>query len=88
MIANCLRGQDRDMQKFSWNLDNFKFEAGFEPEPINCKSVTLASRPWARDGKPHVMVFFLLGELSRMVRSFIKMENFKFGPGFEPMTYK
>ena len=45
MIAKCFRGQNRDMQKFSWNLDNFKFEAGFEPEPINCKPVTLATQP-------------------------------------------
>jgi hypothetical protein len=29
MIEKYLRGQD--MQQFSWNLDNFKFEAGFEP---------------------------------------------------------
>ena len=50
MIAKCRRGQDRDMQKFSWNLDNFKFEAGFEPKPINCKSDTLATWPWAREG--------------------------------------
>jgi hypothetical protein len=35
MIAKCLRGQDGDVQKFSWNLDSFKFEAGFEPDPIS-----------------------------------------------------
>jgi hypothetical protein len=25
------KGQRTDMQKISWNLDNFKIEAGFEP---------------------------------------------------------
>ena len=30
MIAKCFRGQNRDMQKFSWDLDNFKFGAEFE----------------------------------------------------------
>jgi hypothetical protein len=44
MITKCFRGQNRDMQKFLWNLDSFKFEAGFETESINCKLVTLATR--------------------------------------------
>jgi hypothetical protein len=48
-----------DMQKFSWNLDNFKFEAGFEPESINCKLVTLATRLWVKFAKPHDMVLAL-----------------------------
>ena len=56
------------MQKFSWNLDNFKFEAGFEPEPINCKSVTLATRPWARDVHP----FSDLGKFIRKYQFYIE----------------
>jgi hypothetical protein len=44
---------------FSWNWDNFKFEAGFESEPINCKSVTLATRPCVKSPKYHDMVLVL-----------------------------
>jgi hypothetical protein len=40
MVAKWFRDQNRDMQQFSWNLDNFIFGLGFEP-PINCKFVTL-----------------------------------------------
>ena len=35
MIAICFKGQNRDMQNFSWNLDNFNFGLGFEPS--TCK---------------------------------------------------
>ena len=51
MIAKCFTGENRDMQNFSWNLDNLKFEAGFEPEPINCKPDTLATRPYGQTPK-------------------------------------
>ena len=47
MVSKYFRDQYRE-QKFSWNLNNFKFEVGFEPEPINYKSVTLATRPWVK----------------------------------------
>jgi hypothetical protein len=42
MIVKCFKGRNRDMQKFSWNLEK-KIETEYEPEPINCKSVTLRS---------------------------------------------
>jgi hypothetical protein len=60
IIAKCFGVQNRDMQKFSLNLDDFKFEVELELEPINCKNITLATEPYARVRKPHVMVFILL----------------------------
>ena len=67
MIAKCFRDQNRDMQKFSWNFDILKFDAGFEPKPINCKYITLATRYGL--GMENFMLWYRstrLGDLSRM----------------------
>jgi hypothetical protein len=40
-------------------FDSFKFEVGFEPEPINYKSVTLSTYPWVKPPKPYDIVLVL-----------------------------
>jgi hypothetical protein len=38
MIAKYFKGQNKDMQKFSWNLFNFKFVSRFDPKTYKYKS--------------------------------------------------
>ena len=78
MIAKCFRGQNRDMQKFSWNLDNFKFDAGFEPETYKCKSWhTNHSAMWIVSVfVQYIPRFTRLVELSRMAWLVFKISNF------------
>jgi hypothetical protein len=54
------------MQQVSWNLDNFKFEAGFAPKPLNYKSTSLATRPWTEKTSCYGIRSTRLGEISRM----------------------
>ena len=44
MIVKCFRGQNRDMQNLSRNLDNFNFGPGFEPSTYKLNPVTLTTR--------------------------------------------
>ena len=59
MITKCFRSQNRDMQKFLWNLDNLNFSRDSNLRSINYKSVTLATQPWVKPTKSHDMVLVL-----------------------------